>query len=134
MKPRGPYIPSRELPAHDGEHRRTMLFVGVFLAFFAAASSMLPVSLKLRFHTKGHLHPWLHFLTFAVLGALALLSTRRARTRLLLVVAVIALGLTIEYTEAWRFTSPLEVSDIFTDIGGTLAGSLVAWFLSLTEN
>jgi hypothetical protein len=111
--------------------RRKFFGVGVVLASLAGGLSMLSAQSKQKLHTKGHLHPWLHLVLFSVLGALAMLSAVRARTRLLLVLSAVALGLTIEYTEAWRFQAPLEVMDIYTDIGGTLFGAFAAWLFSL---
>jgi hypothetical protein len=128
------YVPSHHDspgPQSSDVRRRQFLWLGGLLACGAFGLSMLSGDTKKALHTKGHLHPWLHFALFFTLGALSILSTLRPRTRLLLVLATIALGLSIEYTEAWRFQARLETEDIRVDVIGTLLGALAAWLYSL---
>ena len=111
----------------EAQRRRKFFWVGVFLACAASALSMLSGDAKRALHTKGKLHPWLHLVLFFVLGALAFLSTLRTRTRILLLLAAIALGISIEFTQAWRFQARLETEDMLVDVIGALLGAIAAW-------
>jgi VanZ family protein len=105
-----------------------MLFwLGIVLACIASALSMLSGDTKKALHTKGKLHPWLHLVLFFILGGISILSTLRARTRVLLMLAAVALGVAIEFTQAWRFQSRLETEDMLVDLCGVLLGAFAAW-------
>jgi len=81
-------------------------------------------------HTKGRLHPFLHFGVFFFLGILSILSSGKNRVRLLFVFAAILLGLSIEFIEKARVVMALEVYDIVNDTCGVLVGALTGWIFA----
>jgi VanZ family protein len=124
------FVPAQSdlLPQEPDKARRRKLFwLGIVLACIATALSMLSGDTKKVLHTKGKLHPWLHLVLFFVLGGLSVLSTLRTRSRVLLVFAAVALGITIEFTQAWRFQARLETEDMLVDLCGVVLGAFAAW-------
>lgn len=95
-------------------------------AFFL---SLVSNHTKETLHTKGVLHPWLHFALFTLLGLLAMAASSQARIRVWLLAAAALLGLSIEYTEAVRFVARFETFDVVTDTCGVLFGALVGYLL-----
>ncbi len=87
-------------------------------------------SVKLALHTHGTLHPWIHLLAFALVGFAAMLCTRRAWLRLLLVVALLLLAWGTEYREHLLDGWPIEAGDVQQDDVGVLIGTSVGWLAS----
>lgn len=104
--------------------------MGLVLGCAAYALSLLSEHAKETLHTKGRLHLWLHLAIFSALGALAMLSSARVSSRVLLLAGAMLLGLSIEYSEAARFHNPFELYDVVTDSCGVLLGAAAGGWLS----
>jgi hypothetical protein len=85
---------------------------------------------KLALHTKGPLHPWLHFALFSVLGLLAIWGSPKAGVRGALLLGAVLLGLSIEFSEAVRFKADFEGFDVLTDTAGVLAGAVLGYLVT----
>ena len=86
--------------------------------------------MKMALHTKGRLHPLLHFGVFFFLGILSILASDKNRVRLLFVFAAIVLGVSIEYVEKVRVVIPLELYDVVNDTCGVFVGALTGWIFA----
>jgi hypothetical protein len=73
--------------------------------------------------TSGALHIATHFVVFAVLGLLMMLSFDTPPIRMLAVLAGIALGFATELYEHLAFQSSMEYGDVLVDVLGVLAGA-----------
>lgn len=71
-----------------------------------------------------HNHRLAHFAAFGSLSVLLGLLTRRPSSRIVSVVAVIALRAAIEVAQPWIYVIPVETADIRDDSYGAVAGTL----------
>jgi uncharacterized protein YfiM (DUF2279 family) len=80
-------------------------------------------------HTKGNLHLWYHMVFFGVLGALVACASSRMSRRVMSLVAVILLGVGMEFLQARATQSAIEWGDVQTDYFGVALGCLAVWLL-----
>jgi ABC-type Fe3+-siderophore transport system permease subunit len=85
--------------------------------------SLFPWRPKLA--VAGITHEIGHFLVFGSTTYLLLLIAQSARQRIWAPIAVIALGIAIEYSQHWIFGSPLEWWDMRDDAYGAVAAYLL---------
>ncbi len=81
-------------------------------------------------HSTGRLHGWYHFLPFAVLGLLAMLSSPLRPTRASWVLFAAMLGFAMELGEALRYGGLLEWGDVGMDAAGVAVGAVLGWVAS----
>jgi len=85
-------------------------------------------------HTTGSLHIWYHLVLFGALGALAVRASPRASRRVVWVVAVVLLGLGMEWLQARGNSVGIEWVDVQLDGFGVAFGCFAVWLLSGKES
>jgi hypothetical protein len=103
---------------------RARLRVAFTLIWFTCLvlGSLLPLSFKAALHTHGRLHLPLHFAAFAVSGMIVFSSTRSAGTRILLFLALITVGFSLEMLQVAIYQIIFEWRDFVADICGVFVG------------
>ena len=99
------------------------LFTLVWAACIMTGAAIRGYRLGANLQTTGALHIATHFIVFAVLGLLLMLSFEARPVRLLAILSGIALGFTTELYEHLAFHSPMEFGDVLVDALGVLAGA-----------
>lgn len=98
-------------------------------AVLLTAGSLSPLNrVKLGLAVKQH-HRAFHFLAFGGLASLLALLTRTLPQRLLTTIAVIALGILIEFLQHAIYAHPIETWDIRDDLYASLTGLLFSLLL-----
>ena len=110
--------------------RRGALRMAAVLALAIAGFSLLPTEDKFALHTQGNLHPWLHVGAFAVLAVLLMLGVRSGLVRIIVFLALLALGWGTEFIEHLRDGWPVEGGDVLLDAAGVVLGSMLGSVLS----
>ena len=103
--------------------RRAWWRVAFTLIWFACLvlGSLLPLSVKASLHTHGRLHLPLHFAVFALSGVLLFKSTRSARARILLALALVIMGFGLEELQVAIYPIAFEWRDFAADTCGVFA-------------
>jgi VanZ family protein len=91
-----------------------------------AVVSFLPAGDKRRLHTAGRFHSLGHLLVFSFVAFVVARTTHSSRARVILFLALLALGFGIEYGEHSLFGNPLEWKDVLVDTLGAVSGTLAA--------
>lgn len=118
-------------PASNRLNRRRLSLAGLFLlCVLLASASFMPAAWKNALHTRGKFHLCFHVIAFAVLGLLALRSTRSYGLRAALFAGVLLLGFALEFSQSALYHYPLEQLDTVADIAGALIG---AFLIALVE-
>ena len=97
------------------------------------ALSAAPGSVKHALHTQGHLHPWLHLLSFALLAYLLLNATRSLPLKALLAAALYLFGFATEARESHHDGWPIERRDVLTDTAGIVLGFTLSLWRTRTD-
>jgi hypothetical protein len=130
-------MPSREQddkPILRATRKRALSVAFASVVVFAVAVvSFLPGRDKHRLHTSGRFHSLGHLLVFSVVGFVLARTTHSRRTRIILFIGALMLGLAIEWGEHLVFKSPLEWKDVLVDGFGVVCGTLLAAIITLPE-
>lgn len=92
--------------------------------------SVLPPEAKFALHTQGVLHPWLHLGSFIIVGFLLMAGAPSSKVRTFAFVGLLLFSFGTEVLEHVMNTTPLEASDVFADVVGTVLGLLTASLLN----
>jgi VanZ family protein len=90
-----------------------------------SVGSLLPSSSAPIQLVSGVSDKLLHFLAYVVLGLLPVLWAGRWRQSIVMVLAMVALGLALEYGQIFVPGRGFELADLVTDDAGLLCGVLV---------
>ncbi len=88
--------------------------------------SFLPLQDKYFLHTKGRFHSWGHLFAFIVIGLVTGRAARTLRGHILVFLAAIFFGFSLEAGEHLVFGNGMEWKDVLVDSLGVVSGTVLA--------